>query len=212
MSQHYSRPSLFRLKDILTVWFGLFLGAVVLIMAVLSHLNPNTWGESVPAAGWFVVSLMNIGTIVIFVAFYYQRWKFINKWRYTVYGVQIYYEDGTQPYLRKEMMEETKEMLNNWFKYYKENMMVTDIIGGRYIEGSICIFRPERVFDQKKLGFTARLVYGISGWNWAVVGQGNRPLNETAYAHEMNHIHLNRVQGKIVSEQESHKIFKDIGA
>jgi hypothetical protein len=150
--------------------------------------------------------------------YYYYRWKFISKWKYTTkHGIQCFYENGTKTYLQIDVELETKRALDIWASFYagigsnhvadhlRKNTK-TELLGAPMV-----FFRPEGVFTHRQLGFADRKVYGISGWNWAIVGQGSKPIEATAFKHELSHIIYNNVELRAVSEEEAHKVFSMVG-
>ena len=50
----------------------------------------------------------------------------------------------------------------------------------------------------------------MSGWNWAVVGQGIGPVEKTAMSHELAHIFANNWHNTYMSETESHMLFAKV--
>ena len=82
---------------------------------------------------------------------------------------------------------------------------------GQFVRGSTCLFRAPKSFVYTALGHWKRRVYGVAGWKWAIVGQGGRGIEKTAYAHEMSHVHLNQHDNEMISEKEAHDIFKEVG-
>jgi len=102
-------------------------------------------------------------------------------------------------------------MLNKWAIYYKmqspkslENL----IVSGEYIKNVQVIFRKEEHWTNCSPGFWEREVTGLSGCNWAEVGIGEKPIEQTAHAHELAHIHLNKIRGTQVSEESAHEEFR----
>lgn len=179
------------------------------VIAVLSHINHDSWGDKVALGGWVTLGMTAAAGLVIAILFYYKRWKWVSKWKYTTsHGVMCFFEPGTKLYLRKDVEDTTIEMYERWDKFLLDRNKPK--ASRKSLQGTICTFRPELVFNQKVLGYSDRLVYGISGWNWMVIGTGGKPIEDTAYIHECSHIHLNHWQGRSVPEAEAHEIFKSV--
>jgi len=180
---------------------------------VWNYTSPE--GEKIPIAGWIVAGAMILVTLVIVFAYYYQRWKFISRWRFvTSTGLNCYFEKGACFYSEKMVEDDLDVALRKWVKYInKEDKTTPDhyILDGYFIDGAICIFRPEETFVHTSPGWWSRRVYGVAGWNWCMVGQGNKPIENTAFKHEVSHILYNNYVGDMVSEEESHRVFKEVG-
>jgi hypothetical protein len=81
---------------------------------------------------------------------------------------------------------------------------------GATIKGAVCLFRPEDHWDQAEQGYWHRQVVGLSGDDWAIVGQGSKQVEQTAMTHELSHLILNHSKG-YTPEEEAHKIFAAVG-
>jgi len=200
---------------------------VGLIVAAIIWNLTSPEGESIPWQGWFVSSLTITATIVIVVAFYWQRAAWLKLWAYRILGVDYYYRDGAAIYPREDVEQDLKTMLDSWVSYYEAKYkaspaggggpyvkamqdagILMEIHKGTFIKGATCIFRPEK-FWEDTTGPWTRKVVGLAGWNWAMVGQGDRILGQTAHRHEMAHVHINHYENKLVPEDEAHQVFQD---
>jgi hypothetical protein len=153
---------------------------------------------------------MSTACFVIAFMYIYERWKWVSKWKFTTrHGVQCFFDERARLYLLKDVEEVTSEMYRRWDAYYEK--FGKQASSHRTVKGAVCLFVGPFVFKQQTPGFKERLVYGLSGWNWMKVGQGDKPIEKTAYIHEASHIHLNKMKGMQVSEEESHEIFKAVG-
>lgn len=163
-----------------------------------------------PVGGWVTSIAVLVSCVVIFVAFYYQRWKWISKWKFTTkHGIQCFFDDKTTLYLLKDVEDTTGEMFIRWDMYYEKFKSIP--AQHTILNGLICLFVAPGVFEVLTPGYPMRLVYGVASGNFIKVGQGGKPIEQTAYMHECSHIHLNRVKGCEVPEEEAHEIFRTVG-
>lgn len=207
------RPSLFKVRDIFPIWFSLIFGLAAILIPVLSHLNADSWGERVSLGGWVVAIIASLNFILIFIVFYYQRWKWISKWKYTTkHGIQCFFFDDASLYSLTDVERVTSEMYNRWDSYLARSLDAPiSHFSHTALDGLICLFVASGVFKIYTLGYLARLVFGAASGNFIEVGQGGKPIEQTAYIHECSHIYLNRIKGYEVPEEEAHEIFKKVG-
>lgn len=143
---------------------------------------------------------MSLSLLIIFM-FYFQRWQFISKYVYsTNQGIDCFYEKGAIIYLKYELDKVTDNIINTWSTSYEFDV--------DKLCGVVCIFEKENAFVY---GWWSRKVCGIAGWNWMIVGQGGKPIQQTAYGHELSHIIYNIIEGKMTDENESHLEFRKMG-
>jgi len=163
--------------------------------------------------GWITTAAMSLCCLIIVIAYYYQRWKWIQKWAYTTkHGVQCFYEDGAAIYAQADIEKETEIALNKWNTWYRKTYNPVPAWQSlKLAQDIICVFVKEGVFESWTPGYPTRKVYGISSGNWAKVGQGDKPVEQTAYKHEMSHIFLNRIKNQSVQEDEAHQMFREVG-
>lgn len=212
-------PRLFRFSDLSIMAFPAVIVGLITVAIAWNLTSPE--GEAIPAAGWFVSSLVVLMCLGISFEFYRQRWLFLRNYKFTTrYGVSYFFEPGAIFYLLVDVEEDTEVMLSKWRAYIasKNDGMahgydVSQIMSGACIKGSICTFKKGKSFDQNELNpsWIKRQVYGISGWNWAVVAQNDSLVRRTAHRHELAHIHLARTSGGPVTEEEAHRIFAEAG-
>ena len=202
-------PRMFRASDLLFLWIpGLM---ITLIVAGFCY-HYLVIHETVPWPGWMVSGLMVLGSLVVVGAFFWERWQWVRLYAYTVRGVDYFYMDGARKYMALDVERDLERMLGQWYAYYNDEDDAIEwkrqsIPSGTFIKGSVCVFRPEGHWEHTAPGWWTRKVTGISGWAWAMVGQGGKPVEETAHAHEMAHIHLNRWLDRTVPENAAHEIF-----
>jgi hypothetical protein len=171
----------------------------------------STNGEQIPPQGYGIAIAVIVSLLVILFAFYFQRWLWISKWRFTTrHGVACYFEKDCIIYDQYEIEEETDRFLDKWATYYISNNRQI-IMKGEYIKNSTCLFKKSKTFTYTALRYWKKMVYGVAGFGWAIVGQGGRGIEKTAFKHEMSHVHINRHSGYMIPEEEAHKIFEEIG-
>lgn len=208
------KPRLFRLSDIFPIWLFALLAFVIPVVAWLSHTHYETWGEKVPTQGWVVTLLFSLSSLGIVFEFYRRRYQFISQWRYTTkHGIICYYEPGAFPYLLIDVEKATDAILDRWSKYQFESpypkQPYSKLI--EQFKGVVCFFTKSGVFVHSQLGYGDRKVYGVSGWNWMKIGQGDKPVKGTAYMHECSHLYVNFVYEDMVEENRAHELFKGVG-
>lgn len=207
-----TKPKLIRAKDYFIILLPILIGLISVTTAVLSHINYNTWGERVSSGGWFTVGAILASCIIIPTFYLAERQQWISRWKYTtIHGVQCFFEHGTVPYLMCDVEETTSKMYRKWYDYYTKfgDVKSRQAMNGT-LSGSTCVFVAIPAFQEQTPGFKDRLVCGLAGWNWMKVS-GNKPIEQTTYMHEASHIHINKMLGRMVSEDESHEIFKAVG-
>lgn len=203
------KPSLIRPKDYFIILLPIFLALTAISAAILSHLNYTTWGEKVEVGGWVTVSIMAAACFWIVFAYLYERWKWVSKWKFTTnHGIQCFFDDGAAIYLKYDVEDATEEMYTRWGIHYHN--FGQEPVKKTTLQGTTCLFVAPSVFTQSTPGFKERLVYGLSGWNWMKIGQGGKPIEQTAFIHEASHIHLNKMRGVQVPEDEAHELFKTV--
>ena len=191
------------------MWIPILLVSTMIAALVWNYTSPN--GEEIPWPGWFVSGIMMLATSLCVFLFYRERWKFISQYKYTtIQGVHCYFEPGTKMYLRIDAEIAIDEMLQKWATYYT-SANIDGKSAWKYIAGSVVVFAKPKLFSYTALGYWTRKVYGVSGWNWALVGQGQQPIEKTAFAHEIAHIFINHWNKKFISENDAHEIFKEAG-
>lgn len=206
------KPKLLNWKNSWVLAQSVVFCVVIPIVIIFSHLNPDTWGEKVQVGGWVVLSMTIVASVIATVLFYYHRWVWVSKWRFTTpHGIMCFFEPYTKLYLCRDVTRETEDVLDRWNRFIRIKHKESSIIPAHALNHVICVFRTEGTFNQSKLGFKDRLVYGMSGWKWMVIGTGGKPIKDTAYAHECSHICVNIWKNKVVSDHEAHEIFKEIG-
>lgn len=209
MKAYLKRPPLFHLSDLSIMWIPAFLVSMMIITVVWNCTSPD--GEAIPWPGWLVSSLMVLGCIGIVVAFYWTRWKWIQKFAYRVLGVEFYFEPNATRYLVVDIEPVVAKVLKKWCSYLKlEGAERSEFMRGSCIHGVVCTFRPEDHWNQAEQGYWSRKVTGLSGDNWIMVGQGSRTVEQTAFGHELSHIILNRSKG-YTPEEQAHQIFITVG-
>jgi hypothetical protein len=202
---------LFRPKDLGLV--GLILGIIALTIAAIVWNLVSSEGEPIPIAGWVSASAAVISGSAILVTFYVQRWLFVRDYDYTVKGVE-YFSRGCEIYIEEDVERDIDAMIEKWLAYYRKEGIESNlalVASGAFIEGAVCIFRPETKWQHTAPSFWTRMVTGLTWGNWTMVGQGGRPIEKTAHAHELSHVHINLYAGRYVNEADSHAIFKIVG-
>lgn len=204
---------LFRLSDLGLV--GIVFAIIGLTVAAVVWNLVSADGEPIPVAGWVSASAAVAAGLAIVTIFYVQRWQFVRTYAYTVRGVEYFYRDGAEKYLVVKVEQDIDEMLKKWVLYYKQagidDNLLKSVGAGAFIDGAVCIFRPEFKWEHSQPGFWTRMVTGLTWGSWTMVGQGDRPIEKTAHAHELSHVHINLYSGKFINEAESHAIFKTVG-
>lgn len=204
---------LFRPADLGLV--GIIIGIIGLTVAAVAWNLVSSEGESISVAGWVSASAAVAAGIAILVIFYVQRWQFIRTYAYTVRGVEYFYRDGAKQYLVVGVEQDIESMLAKWLTYYRnegvDSHLQKSIADGAFIDGAVCIFRPEKAWKHEQPGLWTRMVTGLTWGNWTMVGQDGRPIEKTAHAHELSHVHINLYAGKLVNEVDSHAIFRSVG-
>lgn len=203
---------LFRPKDLGLV--GIVLGIVALIVSAVVWNLVSGGGEHIPTAGWVSASAAVVASLAVLTIFYAQRWLFVRTYAYTIRGVEYFYRDGAKKYLVAEIERDIEAMIEKWLAYYRREGVESNlalVASGAFIDGAVCVFRPEKAWKHTAPGFWTRMVTGLTWGNWAMVGQGDRPIERTAHAHELSHVHLNLYTGKLINEADSHAIFKVVG-
>lgn len=203
---------LFRLSDLGLV--GIVFAIIGLTVAAVVWNLVSADGEPIPVAGWVSASAAVAAGLAIVIIFYVQRWQFVRSYAYTVRGVEYFYPDGAKKYLIVNVEQDIDAMIEKWLAYYRKEGIESNlalVASGAFIEGAVCIFRPEAKWEHTAPGFWTRMVTGLTWGNWTMVGQGGRPIEKTAHAHELSHVHINLYSGKLINEAESHALFKTVG-
>ena len=192
---------LFRLDDLWLV--GIVFGIVSLTTFAVGW---NWFHEvDIPIGGWVSSAGAVLIPLVILAVFYAQRWMWVQRYAYTVRGVEYYYASLTPRYLRLSVSNDIDKMLVKWGVYFGgpfDHMVLT---------GVVCIFRPEASWIHTAPGWWSRKVTGIQMGNVVVVGTGSMVVEGTAHAHELSHVFLERQLKRYVGEAEAHGIFKEAG-
>jgi len=204
-------PKLFQLKDLWFMWFP----ALIIALIAAGLISSVVLQEPIEPQGWGVSILTVLGCLSFVVVYYWRRQQWVSLYAYTVMGVDYYYMNGAKRYLRVDVERDLERMLGQWYNYYDDTSSNAPkrehIPKGLFLDGSICVFRREAYWEHTAPGWWTRKVTGVAEWGWAMVGQGGKPVEETAHAHEMAHIHLNHWHGDIVSEVPAHEIISSAG-
>lgn len=205
------RPNMFQWRDLLLVGPCL----IVIGLCAASIIYNLIVGNPLPAGGIVAACAATVGCAAVIAFFYAQRYNWVRKWRYEVLGVGYYFEDGSTIYVRDTVMQDVVRMLSKWAAYYKVRsdgqVDTLKIMAGRYVEGAKVVFRPEFPFKAEQPGMWNRLVTGLKLGEVCYVGQGGRPVEATAHAHELSHYLLEQKEGGRFSEEQAHAIFKEVG-
>lgn len=196
------KPSMFRLSDLLFLSIPIII--VGLVVAAITYNLVNDAGEGISIAGWVVSSVVVLTIIVLIFSYYYVRWRWVRLYKCTVMGVNYFYNDDAKVYNYEEVADDLGDLVLKW-DMSGYNFKFKDLVG---ID---CLFRSEIAWLQITPRLLSRLVTGISIGSYCEVGQGGRPIAETAHAHEISHCILNRIADNMYNEVESHEIFAKIG-
>lgn len=187
------KPKLWSWMDLWLLWIPALIAGLLVGAFVWNYTSPN--GEPIPLVGWVISAVVAWSCVGIVVAFYLERHKFNREYRYTTaQGVDCYYAPGTVVYERAAVEAETARVMQAWG--------VTAI-------GVLCEFLAAG--DFWTLGPWRRHVYGAQQGSAIVVGQGGRALTETAFAHELSHVLIDRSRGYEVPEAEAHQLMQAKG-
>jgi hypothetical protein len=176
------RPTIWRWSDLSFLWVpalivGLLAGAIV-----WNLVSPN--GEELPWAAWFVSGLTTGACVLIVIAFYWERWRWSRLYSGTVRGVGIFYAEGARAYLVVDIDMVIERVVQRMAIYCHTDWYTIVAC----LRGTRCLFRPELHWNQAEMGWWPREVTGLAGPGWVMVGQGGRPVQETAFAHELAHV------------------------
>ena len=115
-------------------------------------------------------------------------------------------------YSKAAVFTDQRDMSDKWRKWHELHAWEKDPDHPPYdvsrLDPTIVLFRIEAGWVPN--GWT-RKVAGLTVGNYCVVGQGRRSVERTAHKHELSHVYINRTRGRAVSEEESHKLFKEVG-
>jgi hypothetical protein len=192
---------MFRWTDLILI--GIITAIIGLIVAAMIYTGLE---EFIPIAGWVSVFAAMGCVSVVLILFYVKRWQWVRKYRYTIGGVEYFYELNASIYSEKAVRQDLGLMLERWFEYHQRAGSIAECEAR--LKNSICLFRIEGHWVPN---FWNRAVTGLTTGNFAVVGQGRKPIDRTAHKHEMSHIYINRLENRVVGELESHEIFKQVG-
>jgi hypothetical protein len=198
------KPRLFRLDDLINIpVIGFLIAGIIIGALVWNMVSPN--GEVIPWQGWFVSLLTAASAMSIVVVFYVKRWQWISLYKYTSsWGVNYYYEPNTKPYLSMVVEEDTKVMVKKWSDYYPNKTFP------KY-KGTIVLFKSADQWKTTDPGWWGRQVCGLAYYNYAEVGMGNKPIEQTAHKHELSHLYINQYMPDYYSEDGAHELMAKVG-
>jgi hypothetical protein len=204
------KPKLFRLSDLLDISIPLFMAGLIIYTFMWNKLSVN--GEPISVIGSSIAGIITGICLTIVIVYYVLRHEFISQYKYTTkHGIACYFGPNSKIYLKLDVENCTDTILNRWVQFAPYVIQpLTRLPANAIRNGVTCMFRYEGDFVAE-VGWWKRRVYGYTLDKTIVVGQGNKPVDWTAFGHELSHIIINYLMDKDVPENEAHKIFTQVG-